>query len=605
MEAQPELRRRHGIVHTPPEVAGYCAGALDRVLTRAVGLSGGLSDSSLAVVDPATGPGAFLASALSVVAGRSTRPAALVGLDCDPVALAEARRALAPAADAEGVRLVLEEADTLTRRTPLPDGLPGRAVAVLANPPWSSRTGRRATPELEPLLEDFRREGDGTALKERKVGVLADDYVRFLRWACELVRCAPWGGALAFVTNASFLDGPVHRGVRAALMRWFDGIEVVDLGGSALVARAEGRDDNVFGVRPAVAITVAYRAAGSEPWLPSASVRYTRVRGTRQEKLDVLSRGRPRFARLSPSASSYWFVPMAREAAKRDRVSLADAMPFHREGVQTNRDVVAVAPDRVTLLARLRAFAAGGVDGVLARAAESAGHYDPERARASVARALAMDPEGAAGVSARRLAYRPFDERWFVPVAPLCHRPRPALLNAVDRSEGVLLTVRKDRGDRPWAHFGLTRAVPDNCWLSARSSCRTRAFPTHGPDGEENLDPAVRATLAARVGAVVSSSDFVRYVLCLLASSAYRDDVGSSLRFDYPPIPLPSDRATWDALVNAGAALERAFVEGPGEPGLPGQTLAVGHLRLDPAPAELRAAVDAADGVVQGSGVLE
>ncbi len=115
---------------------------------------------------------------------------------------------------------------------------------------WGGAAGRTAL--LGRVRADVRVEvGGKTPLQERKVGVLSDVYVRFLRWAFEGLRRAPSGGVLGLVTNASFLDGPVHRGMRAAMGRWSEAIEVFDFGGSALTARDTKVDDNVFGVRPA------------------------------------------------------------------------------------------------------------------------------------------------------------------------------------------------------------------------------------------------------------------------------------------------------------------------------------------------------------------
>src|SRR5205814_302279 len=150
------------------------------------------------------------------------------------------------------------------------------------------------SPAMQSLLEDFRRDEHGERLRERKLGVLADAYVRFMRWAAELARCNQAGAVLGLVTNASFLDGPVHRGMRAALARWFDGAYVLDLGGSALLARARGsgvHDGNVFGVRPGVAISFWVRRAGAAS-LRRVVLRHTRVWGTTEEKLALLSTAR-------------------------------------------------------------------------------------------------------------------------------------------------------------------------------------------------------------------------------------------------------------------------------------------------------------------------
>src|SRR4051812_10612479 len=83
-------RKRSGIVHTPPELARFIARAADALVQRELGLARGLADERIAVIDPACGPGAFLAAAAAVTKGR----AAMHGFDRDAAAIAHARAAL-------------------------------------------------------------------------------------------------------------------------------------------------------------------------------------------------------------------------------------------------------------------------------------------------------------------------------------------------------------------------------------------------------------------------------------------------------------------------------------------------------------------------------
>ncbi|MBZ0119227.1 MAG: hypothetical protein K8H88_19695, partial [Sandaracinaceae bacterium] len=389
------------------------------------------------------------------------------------------RARLGPAYAARGWPLRLLALDTLAVRGE--EAWSSATLLVIGNPPWAGRSANREARLTERWLDDFRREPDGTPLRERKIGVLSDDYVRFWRWACELARGARGGAVVALVTNASFLDGPVHRGMRAALSRWFTRIDVVDLGGSALVARTGERDDNVFGVRPGTAITIAARDPGHDE-RRAASVRYARLHGSTSDKLGSLSGSVERETLAAPQV----FVPTPAPGGYERWPSLAELMPFHREGLQTNRDALCVDVDRASLLARLRAWASGEAIGPPASR-----HFDPSAARA----ALASDPHLREHV--RLLDYRPFDRRFVVTLPAICHRARPELLAAVDASPFSLITVRKDRGARAWTHAALSRVAIDNCYLSARSSCRARAFPTHDPSGAPNLDPRALARFAA------------------------------------------------------------------------------------------------------------
>lgn len=288
--------------------------------------------------------------------------------------------------------------------------------------------------------------------------------------------------------------------------------------------------------------------------------------------------------------------PLHRRPHYEGSPSLAEAMPFHREGVQTNRDRAVVAASAALLLRRLRAFSSGSevpdaADTGLAEIAclyQGLRHYDPDLAQRRVAAALLLDPQGALGKTVRPLAYRPFDTRFFSPIAPLCHRPRTALLEALDHLPLALLTVRKDRGALPYRHAAVVRNVPDSSYLSARSSCRTRAFPACTPQGQPNWDEQLRVRFAERAQRPVSAVDFIDYVTALLHHPRFVEGFDDLLRADYPRIPLPERPEEFTALWAAGASLRQAYLDSEGacsQPAPPGvvaeeETPVVGHVHV-------------------------
>jgi predicted RNA methylase len=555
-------RKREGIVHTPPELARFVANAADRLLRGTLGIAHGLAGDNVAIIDPACGPGAFLAAALAVKAGQGGAPRAVLGVDRDALAVESAHAAMSLALTDAGWPCALQQRDTLRDlRPPEVAGL-APVLCVIGNPPWVGSAQERAEPWLDALLDDFRRDAEGGSLGERKIGVLSDAYVRFVRWACEVARCAEQGAVVALVTNGSYLDGPVHRGMRAALRREFDALHILDLGGNALVARTGERDGNVFGVRTSVAVLLAVRGPVRVAHT-LAPVRYLRLLGAPEHKLDQLASltiDDASFCTLELDARYQRFVPTPAAHADYARwPSLAELMPFHREGVQTNRDDVLVDTDRERLLGRLRAFANGDDSPALGSLLRPLAHYQPERAREALRDVLQRDPDGTRGLLVRPVAYRPFDNRFFSPVAALCHRPRPALLAAIDGSTFALVTVRKERGDTPWAHFGAACDVIDNCLLSTRSSCRARAFPTHDAFGRENIDQAKAEPFAERIGRRLGSVELAHYVLAVLSSPSYRARNDMALRIDYPRIPPPADLAEFDALGMKGERLAALF----------------------------------------------
>ncbi|AKF07587.1 type ISP restriction/modification enzyme [Sandaracinus amylolyticus] len=543
-----ETARTRGVVHTPAAIARFVAHAADLALREHLARPDGIASDDVVLVDPATGPGVFLAALIEHGIASRARPRACVGLDVDGDAISRADAIVGAAARDLEWPLRLAQGDALASLAPVRELEDDDVVrVVVGNPPWAARSANRDARLTEALLDDFRRDDTGAPLAERKIGVLSDDYVRFVRWSVELVRRARRGGVIALVTNASFLDGPVHRAMRAALARWLDRIDVIDLGGSSLIARARGIDDeNVFGVRPSVAITIGVRAPVRRG---ATALRIARVEGTRDEKLDALSRRALRWESHDPTGT--WRLARGGPAPATYRTwpSLDAWMPFHREGLQTNRDELVIARDRDALLASLETFARGG-------ARRATPHWDPERARL-VARELLRDPDP----HVRRIAYRPFDERVALVHPALCHRPRPELARALDASGLALISARKDRGQLPWACFGAARVLPDNCWLSTRSSCRARAFPLCDPEGAPNLDRDLARRAEDASGAALDARTFATWALAWMASQPYRDRCDDALRTDYPRIPAPRDGTELARIARLGEAIVRALIE--------------------------------------------
>lgn len=550
----PTVRRERGVVHTPPEVARFVVRRLEATLKDA-GLASTLSDARLTFVDPAIGTGVF-AAALVDHAG----PVRIVGFDLDVAALERAHALLGSAC-----RLTVHAISPLGSRVPDPAlaaDAPGPLV-VLGNPPWAGRSASRGVTLSDALLRDFDRDASGKALGEKKRGVLSDDYVRFVRWALEVVSLRRDGGAMGLVVNASWIDGPVHRGMRRMLIEGLPRLDVVDLGGSALTGRAPGqRDENLFDVRPGASVIVGATGKG-------AAVRFAALRGSRSDKHAALEaiELRP----TAPVAPHHALRPMAAVPARyREAPSVADWLPFHREGLQTNRDALVIDADADALMARAAAIVRGELTLPARR------HFDPQRARVALARELDE------GLAPRRVAYRPFDDRFYLPSAALCHRPRPELARAVEASALVLVTTRQDRGTLPFAHLVLTRHVPDNCLLSLRSSCRARGFPSHGPDGRSNVAEPVAIELRQRLGRSPEAEEVLLWIAAHLGAPRYTEPLDGALKIDFPRVPLPIDRDRWAAGVEAGRALLAAFEAGPAEPG---DTTRVGHHRVGGEPA--------------------
>ena len=181
-------------------------------------------------------------------------------------------------------------------------------------------------------------------------------YVYFIRWGIWKVfehRTALGPGIVSFITASSYIDGDAFFGLREHLRRVCDHIDVIDLGGEG---RGTRKDENVFDIQTPVAIFVAWRKKLKTEDTP-ATVRYTRVEGTKEEKLRMLGTVTSERDFKWENAQEGWQTPF-RPASTGDFskwVNIIDIFPWRRPGVQFKR-TWPIAPDRATLILRWKEF---------------------------------------------------------------------------------------------------------------------------------------------------------------------------------------------------------------------------------------------------------
>ncbi len=322
----PDDRRRYGRYYTPAAMVD----ALHRLLANALERSG-LPPQSCALVDPACGPGAFLAAPL---AGRYR---ASIGLDLDARALAEARRRC------PGASLLSGDAygDGLTA---LCERLAGRGpAAVIGNPPYLAnsallRSGRYR--EVRDALLPFAREVPrGTSIR--------DDYALFFGVADRLVEAAGGRGAIAYVTSDTFVDNFLYAPMRRWLLSRYRLHAVVELGPKLFE-----------GTKVATALSVWVREAAGHGGRRFGHLRLSGEPSDRLASLSALpalASARPHGeAQLlnAPSTSQARALESMRAAG--DRIGQVFAVTF--SGLKTRFDELLADADRDALERRMKAF---------------------------------------------------------------------------------------------------------------------------------------------------------------------------------------------------------------------------------------------------------
>ena len=282
-EFDPELRKQFGVWYTPPEIVRYMVARVDRALQENFGISNGLADSRVVVLDPCCGTGAYLVETLRVIhermtsiagedlAGMFAKEAAtkrLFGFELLPAPYVVAhlqidlllQRWNGALEHDKGERAGVFLTNALTGWVPpeepktllFPELAAERDAAdrvkreaeilvIIGNPPYSGFAGI-AIGEERALSEAYR---ETKAAPEPQGQGLNELYVRFFRMAeRRIVEGAPdedtptvrppapeRHGIVSLISNYSWLDGLSHPGMRERFLEVFDRITVDCLNG--------------------------------------------------------------------------------------------------------------------------------------------------------------------------------------------------------------------------------------------------------------------------------------------------------------------------------------------------------------------------------------
>lgn len=525
----PKLRNNYGVYYTPVEVIGVQVRLVSQVLERKFSKSLSYADDGVVFLDPAAGTAAYplaaIEHALSIVGQRfGEGMIAAKATDCaqnfyafeilvGPYAVAHLRLTKliideGGSLPEEGIRVFLT--DTLESPHADPPKPPlfakilteehrraqqvknrTRVLVCMGNPPYDREqddagdipSGQRkggwvrhrdpSTPNAEPLLEDFVRPaleaGAGVHLKN-----LYNDYVYFWRWALWKLfenPIASGPGIVSFITASSYLRGPGFIGMRQKMRGVFDELYILDLEGDQYGAR---KTENVFAIKTPVAIAIGIRYRGPNPTVP-AKVHYTKLTGTRQEKLVKLKSSRGLEDVQWQTCFDAWLRPFLPEGEGDffDWPLVTDLFPWQHSGVQFKRkwpigETAHLLSSRWNSLLRK----AGEERRALFRETRDR-KYDRQYTllgnSTKRAESIASLPPDTPSVPPTRYAYRSFDRQWVLPDSRIGDFLRPALW-LVDSTRQIYLTslFTKVLGLGPAAT--VTGAIPDLVIFAAEAA---------------------------------------------------------------------------------------------------------------------------------------
>jgi predicted helicase len=483
---------------------------------------------------------------------------------------------------------------------------------VIANPPYNAgqinendNNKNRKYPRLDRHVSETYGKSSTATLRRK----LRDPYVKAILYAGERIGDS---GIVCFVNNSSFVTERTFDGMRKQLVKDFDLIYVLDLGGNVRKhPDLSGSTHNVFGIQLGVSINLFVRLprakSKGEDISRSAVVRYFSVPidWRREQKYAFLENkvdlAKVKWRRLKPDKKGNWlkntreeefaaFVPLGSKGAKAGS-SLATVFQTYSLGVSTNRDRVVYDFNAEHLAKRVKQFADDYNAELRRWQAQDRPNDDDiddfvsyERVKWSeTLKRFLMDGESAVFDVGRirKSLYRPFTQMQLYYASLFVDRP--GSFSEVFPSGKV---VRENRllcvnltVERPFCC--LAANLMPNLVCAGGFGCATYGFPLfrYSEDGEErrdNISPqSLRLFRNHYCDSEITHEDVFNFCYAFLHHPVYRERYRENLKRTLPRIPFiaagiasapfgvaggTDDPRTPDE-VKADLALFRAFVD--------------------------------------------
>lgn len=366
----PQSAERLGIVYTPNEIVRFMIESVDYLVHKHFGKL--LADPDVEILDPATGTGTFITELIEYLPKDKLQYKYQNEIHCNEVAILPyyianlnieftykqkmgeylefANIFFVDTLDNTSFEdkqydlfsLTVENTERILRQNDR------KISVVIGNPPYRANQANendnnknRKYPAIDKVIKDTYIKASN-AQKTK----LYDMYSRFFRWATNRLNK---NGAIAFVTNSSFINGKTFDGFRKIVYEEFSEIYVIDLGGDIWSGDKTG---NVFNVK--VGIAISFMIKREEIIKTPCQIFYAHIPtlDTAEEKLRFLEStklAQISFQHITPDHNHNWlnlnetdfdsFIPLVDKATK-----LANPRENHAIfqlfslGISTNRD---------------------------------------------------------------------------------------------------------------------------------------------------------------------------------------------------------------------------------------------------------------------------
>lgn len=405
---------------------------------------------------------------------------------------------------------------------------------------------------LKDFLEPARKAGFGIHLKN-----LYNQYVYFIRWAIWKVfehKTAAGPGIVSFITASSYLEGDAFVGLREYMRRVCDRIDIIDLGGEG---RGTRKDENVFAIQTPVAIFIAWRKARKSDDSP-AIVRYTRIDGSREEKLASLNSIKYARNLKWQNVSNIWQVSFkpVKTTGYATWPLLSDIFPWQQSGSEIKRSWP-IGPEPDVLYRRLKTLVDSPDKAVLFK--ESRDRNVRDSYSAFFKNNQKLHPIEAAKIDEFpkpvRYAFRSFDRQYLIPDNRVADYLRPSLWEIIGPKQLFFTSLfNHPLGDGP--AITICSNIPDRHHFRGSFGGKD-TLPLFRDRFEHvaNILPGMIANLSQKYNFAITAEDIAGYAYAMLAHPEYTKRFKTELADRKVRVPLTKEGKSFRKAAEFGKAL--------------------------------------------------
>ncbi len=564
-----EQKKRNGVYYTPMPVVDFMVRAVSHFLKTQYLCEHGFLNDCVSVLDPAAGTGTFLRKIILEIYDEYNKADIPISWSnyvreyllprlfafefmMAPYAVAHMKLAMVLKETAydflSNDRLqvylsnALEKNDALDRELNFFDPLLRETIkankikrssikVIIGNPPYRTNSENKGD-WIMRLMDDYKKEPmTDKKLNERNPKVINDDYVKFIRFAQDIVSNQS-DAIIAYINPHSYIDNLTFRGMRWQLLKNFDEIFIVDLHGNIMsreVLDTVERDENVFDILQGVSIN--FFVKNTQKKHSVARVYYADICGSRKTKYEYLRTTdfeNISWQELKPESPNFFFKPQNNSFSDtyNSGFSVSALFPIQIGGIKTHDDdnLISIVPFDSP--------------------------YD------------------------ELYEYRPFDMRHINYDLTKVVRHRYEVMKHFIGHKNLGLVIDRQVVNDNWSHVQVVEHLIDNRLHYSRKGipivCPLYLF--DGDDCRPNVDFHIIKSIEEGTGLKFSPIktddvnifipvDLLDYCYAILNSSKYREKYQQLLAIDFPKVPYPHSADYFKQMCLYGAMLRNYHLQ--------------------------------------------